>query len=283
MRQADLKIPLNLKQLTGVRPLIMGVINMTPDSFSRDGLHGKSEQVLDCARRMLDAGADILDIGAESSRPGSKPVEPEEERSRLLPALEKIAGLRVPISIDTRRPDIFREAMDYGAVLINDIGGLEDPGFISILRENEEIMGVVMHKKGLPETMQRDPVYHDVVSEVRDYLEKRVRILGEAGVSPDRLILDPGIGFGKTAEHNFTLLRHMDTFAQMGPLLIGPSRKRFLDGPRHDLSPSERDIPTAAVMAWATLNNASLFRTHRPDIAVLVRHTIRSIAGAQNG
>jgi dihydropteroate synthase len=283
MRQADLKSLLNIKQWTGVRPLIMGVMNMTPDSFSRDGLHGKPEQILDCARRMLDAGADILDIGAESSRPGAKPIEREEERSRLLPALEKIACLRIPVSIDTRRPDIFREAMDYGAVLINDIGGLEDPGFLSILRENEKIMAVVMHKKGLPETMQSDPVYHDVVSEVRDYLEMRVRILGEAGVAPDRLILDPGIGFGKTAEHNFTLLRHIDTFAQMGPLLIGPSRKRFLDGPRHDLSPAERDVPTAAVMAWATLHNASIFRTHRPDIAVLVRHTIRSIEGAPNG
>jgi len=260
----------------------MGVINVTPDSFSGDGLHGKKETLFDTVQRMVDSGADLIDIGAESSRPGSKTITREEERSRLFPALEKLSGIMVPLSIDTRRPDIFREAMAFGASLINDIGGLEDPDFLPILQENEGICGVVMHRKGNSDRMQESPVYEDVVTEVRDYLRERVRSLGQAGISADRLILDPGIGFGKTSEHNFSLLRHMDTFTKMGALLVGPSRKRFLNGPHHDLSPEDRDIPTAAVMAWSTIHNATMFRTHRPDIAALIRHTIRSIAGAPN-
>jgi len=261
----------------------MGVINVTPDSFSRDGLQGKPELLRDYAQRMVDDGADILDIGAESSRPGSKPVSEDEERGRLLPALDRLAGLPVPLSIDTRRPGIFREAMAFGAVLINDIDGLENPGFVRILQENKEILAVVMHKKGSPETMQVAPVYIDVVSEVRAYLEARVALLGQAGITPERLILDPGIGFGKTAEHNFTLLRHMDTFTKIGQLMVGPSRKRFLSDSRQDLSPEDRDISTGAVMAWSTIHNSTIFRTHRPDIAFHTRRTIRSIMGNSNG
>lgn len=260
----------------------MGVMNVTPDSFSGDGLTGKPAQVYEHAMRMIDAGSDILDIGAESSRPGAKPVTEEEERSRLLPALERIADVPVPISIDTRRPSVFREAMDFGATLINDIDGLVHPDFLAILRNYPEILAVLMHKKGSPETMQENPVYADVVGEVRATLKGRIAALGQAGIARERLILDPGLGFGKTSRHNFSLLRHLDAFTDLGPLLIGPSRKRFLSGPDHDLLPEERDIPTAAVMAWATLNRGSLFRTHRPDLAFLVRRTLRAILDADD-
>lgn len=259
-------------------PLIMGVINVTPDSFSRDGLHGGGPPIREYALRMIASGADILDIGAESSRPGAKAVTLKEERTRLMPAIEAIADLPVPLSIDTRRPEIFRETLRFGTSLINDIGGLEDPGFLSILREHPEVHAVVMHKRGTPETMQDDLRYDDVVSEVFTYLGQRQKALVRAGIDVKRLILDPGLGFGKTREHNFSLLRHMTRLARRGPVLIGASRKRFLDGPDHDLDPEDRDIPTAAVMAWATLHKATIFRTHRPDIARLVRHTLRSIA-----
>lgn len=279
MPRADLREILKNARRERNLPLIMGVINVTPDSFSGDGLLSGTTSLLDHALRLIDSGAQILDIGAESTRPGSRPVSADEERSRLFPAIKALAEIPVPLSIDTRRPGIFREAMDFGATLINDVGGLRDPGFHTILQENPEIMAVVMHMQGTPETMQRDPFYEDVVSEVYHFFSERSQMLERSGIHRDRLIFDPGLGFGKTTDHNFLLLRHMNSFLEMGPLLIAPSRKRFLDDRDHPKAPEDRDIPTAAVMAWSTLHGASLFRTHRPDIAVQIRRVLRSIAG----
>ncbi len=279
MPRADFRELLRIARRESDLPLIMGVINMTPDSFSGDGLLSGNGFLLDHALRLIDSGAQILDIGAESTRPGSRPISLEEERSRLFPAIEALAQIPVPLSIDTRRPEIFREAIPFGATLINDVGGLKDPGFIDILQEHPEAMAVVMHMKGTTETMQRAPFYKDVMAEVQDFFTERVSTLGRSGIGSDRLIFDPGLGFGKTVEHNFTLLRHMDAFLGNGPLLIAPSRKRFLDDAAHPSPPEGRDIPTAAVMAWCTLHGAALFRTHRPDIAFQIRRVLRSIEG----
>lgn len=283
MPRADLRDLLRIARRERGLPLIMGVINMTPDSFSGDGLLSGNFSLRDRAFRLIEAGAQILDIGAESTRPGSRFISQEEERSRLFPAIEALEGIPVPLSIDTRRPEIFREAIPYGATLINDIGGLRDPGFSAILRANPEIMAVVMHMKGTPETMQNAPFYKDVLTDVRDFFSERASSLEQSGIARDRLIFDPGLGFGKTAEDNFTLLRHMDSLSGKELLLIAPSRKRFLDDAAHPLSPEERDIPTAAVMAWCTLHGASLFRTHRPDIAFQVRRVLQSIQGSGGG
>ncbi len=279
MPRADLRDLLRIARRERGLPLIMGVINMTPDSFSGDGLLSGNGSLLDHALRLIDSGAQILDIGAESTRPGSRPISLEEERSRLFPVLEVLAQIPVPLSIDTRRPEIFREAIPFGASLINDVGGLKDPGFIAILQEHPEVMAVVMHMKGTTETMQHAPFYKDVMAEVQNFFTERASSLGQSGVGRDRLIFDPGLGFGKTVDHNFSLLRHMDTFLVNGPLLIAPSRKRFLDDPARPVPPGERDIPTAAVMAWCTLHDVAIFRTHRPDIAFQIRRVLRSIEG----
>ncbi len=276
----DLRSILTLAQEGGKPlPLIMGIINLTPDSFSQDGLLTKDASIVDYARHLVDSGADILDIGASSTRPGSKPVPLEEERSRLFPAIEALSEISVPLSIDTRRPEIFQEALPLGASLINDVGGLMDPGFMTILKENPNVMAVVMHMQGTPETMQRHPTYTHVISEVRDFLRSRKTALGQEGIDPSRLIFDPGLGFGKTLDHNLALLRQIEDFSELGPILVGPSRKRFLDDPAHPLPPEDRDISTGAVVAWCTLHKTAMIRTHRPDIAWQVRRVLRSIEG----
>ena len=282
MSRVDLKTKLRLIKQGKSLPLIMGVINMTPDSFSRDGLLSRDISLLEYAKGLVSAGADILDIGAESTRPGSHPISSDEEHSRLFPAIEVLSEIPVPLSIDTRRPEIFREALRWGASLINDIGGLKHPEFASILKENPDIMAVIMHMQGSPETMQIKPFYEDVLTEVRAFFLERKEALESCGISSSRLIFDPGLGFGKTVAHNLSLLRHMASFSDLGPLLIAPSRKRFLDDPVHPGNPEDRDIQTGAVMAWSTLHGATIFRTHRPDIACQMRRILHMIEGERH-
>ena len=210
------------------RPLVMGVVNVTPDSFSDAGAHASTRSAVDHARALVAEGADLIDIGGESTRPGSLPVSLEVERERVLPVLDALAGLDVPMSVDTRKPELMREAIARGASIVNDISALEAPGALETISPSN--VGVcLMHKQGDPRTMQDEPRYIDVVREVRDYLARRIEAAVGAGIARDRLLIDPGFGFGKTLEHNLALLRGLRSIVTLGvPVLVGLSRKGMI-------------------------------------------------------
>ena len=206
----------------------MGIVNLTPDSFSGDGLAVDAQRAIAHARQQIDAGADLLDLGAESSRPGAIPTSLDDELARLLPVLDGLADCGVPISVDTYKPEVMRAAIAHGASMINDICALRMPGAFEAVAASDCAL-CLMHMQGQPLTMQQQPDYADVVAEVRDFLYTRVRATLAAGIAKERLVLDPGFGFGKTLEHNLSMLRHLDRFAIDGlPLLVGMSRKSML-------------------------------------------------------
>lgn len=210
------------------RPLIMGIVNLTPDSFSGDGLANDTASAIAHAKRQIEAGADLLDIGAESSRPGCQPVSLEDELARLLPVLKALSDCGVPVSVDTYKPEVMRAALAAGASMINDIYALRMPGALKAVADSDCAV-CLMHMQGEPLTMQQAPVYGDVVGEVRDFLAERVIAARAAGIADDRLVLDPGFGFGKTLAHNLELLRRQPELAVEGlPLLAGLSRKSML-------------------------------------------------------
>lgn len=214
------------------RPLIMGIVNLTPDSFSGDGLFRSaaevSERAVAHARDQIAAGADLIDLGAESSRPGAIPTPLDEELQRLLPVLEALSGCGVPISVDTYKPEVMRAAIAAGASMINDIHALRWPGAVEAVAASDCAI-CLMHMQGEPLTMQKSPDYTDVVSEVRHFLNARVEACRAAGIADDRLLLDPGFGFGKTLAHNIELLRHLDAVrVDALPILAGLSRKSML-------------------------------------------------------
>jgi dihydropteroate synthase len=203
----------------------MGVVNVTPDSFSDGGQFLDAKAAVAHALRLAEEGADILDLGGESSRPGARPVTAAEESERILPVLEKLSHLCV--SVDTRRPEVMRAALRAGASMINDIEALAAPGALEAVAKSECAV-CLMHKKGEPATMQRDPHYDDVVGEVKSYLDERVRAARGAGIDAARIVVDPGFGFGKTVAHNLSLLKHLDTLSGF-PVLAGLSRKSSLE------------------------------------------------------
>ena len=211
-------------------PLVMGILNLTPDSFSDGGQFFTVQSAVDQAKRLEDEGADILDIGGESTRPYSQAVLQDEELSRVVPVMEKIQGkVKIPLSIDTTKAKVASAAIDLGAEIINDISGLEsDPEMIEIAKATQ--VGVcVMHMRGTPQTMQDNPIYSNVVADIIDYLKTRDSWLIERGIAPERICLDPGIGFGKTHSQNFELLQRAGEFHATGrPILIGHSRKGFI-------------------------------------------------------
>ena len=246
------------------RPLIMGIVNVTPDSFSDGGRHAAFPDALAHARRLLEEGADIIDIGGESTRPGAPPVALDDERRRVLPVIESLAAARVPISIDTQKPELMAEAVRAGASMVNDVNALCAPGALEAVAGTSA--GVcLMHKKGDPRTMQQDPRYDDVVGEVRDFLAARVAAATRAGIARERLVVDPGFGFGKTLEHNLTLLRHLDAIAALGvPVLAGLSRKSTLG--RLTGRPIEERVYAGVAAALIAVNKgAALVRVH--DVA----------------
>lgn len=250
--------------LTLDRPLVMGIVNLTPDSFSGDGLGNDHLRAIEHARRQLDAGADILDIGAESSRPGAIPTPVNEELDRLLPVLEAIAGWGVPVSVDTYKPEVMRAALAAGAAMINDINGLLEPGALDVVSRTD--CGIcLMHMQGKPLTMQNLPAYKDVVGEVREYLASRVAACRGQGISDDRLVLDPGFGFGKTLEHNLKLFRHFSEIAVDDlPLLVGVSRKTML-GAITGRPIGERMAASLSAAVLAAQRGAKILRVH--DVA----------------
>lgn len=248
-------------ELPLTRPLIMGIVNLTPDSFSGDGLAANLDLAVEQAREQIDAGADLLDIGAESSRPGAAPTSLEEERRRLMPVLEALGDCGIPISVDTYKPEVMREALAHGASMINDIYALRMPGALDAVARSDCAI-CLMHMQGDPLGMQDGPAYTNVVSTVRAFLEARVGVAAAAGIAKDRLILDPGFGFGKTLEHNLELLRHFAQLSIAGlPLLAGLSRKSMLGA----ITSRPLDRRLAASVAAAVLavqRGANIVRVH---------------------
>ncbi len=211
----------------GRRPLVMGIVNVTPDSFSDGGHFLDTVAAIAHGLRLIDEGADILDIGGESTRPGAEPVPLDEERGRVLPVVEKLAH-RIPVSVDTMKPEVARGALEAGAQIINDVAGFRDPELTRVAAEYQAGV-IIMHMQGTPQTMQQNPRYDDVVREVSEFFEERLRVLGESGIPPEAVCLDPGIGFGKTLDHNLELLANLGEFRRFGrPLCLGVSRKGFI-------------------------------------------------------
>lgn len=242
----------------------MGIVNLTPDSFSGDGQAASSAHAIDHARAQIVAGADMLDLGAESSRPGAIPTPLDEELNRLLPVMEALAGCGVPISVDTYKPEVMRAALAAGAAMINDIYALRMPGAIEAVAETDCAV-CLMHMQGEPLTMQQAPAYGDVVVEVRDFLACRVAVLEAAGIARERIVLDPGFGFGKTLEHNLALLRYLPETTVGGlPILAGLSRKSMLGGVT-GRSVDERLPASLAAAVMALEGGARILRVH--DVA----------------
>ena len=247
-------------------PKIMGIVNLTPDSFSDGGTYSRSTRAaLAHAERLLAEGAHILDIGGESTRPGAAHVSPEEEWARLQPVVEEIAKWNVPLSVDTRRSAIMQRLLGDGlSDIINDISALADGGAIELLAAHPDTGICLMHMQGLPETMQNNPQYQDVVAEVADYLKARAQACRAAGIRSERIVLDPGIGFGKNLQHNIQLMRHLpDLQAQTGlPLLVGVSRKRMIGEITGEAEPAQRIHGSVAAALYAAERGAAILRVH---------------------
>ncbi len=256
----------------------MGVVNVTPDSFSDGGRFLDPEAAIAQARRLIDEGADLIDIGAESSRPGaSAVVSVEEELRRLLPVVK---GLRdLPLSVDTVKPEVMRAALAEGAAMINDINALRAPGALAALAASDAAI-CMMHMQGSPGTMQRQPHYEDVVTEVKAFLRERVDSARAAGIVPERTLVDPGFGFGKTLQHNLELLRRLREFAELGvPVLAGWSRKSSL-GAITGRPAGERLAASIAAALIAAQNGAAILRVH--DVAA-TRDALAVLAAVENG
>jgi dihydropteroate synthase len=243
------------------RPLIMGVVNVTPDSFSDGGRFLDTQSAISHARHLIDEGADVIDVGGESSRPGALAVSIQEEMDRVLPVLQGLRDLQKPISVDTRRPQVMQEALKAGASMINDIDALAAPGALEVVAASQCAV-CLMHKKGEPATMQQAPHYDDVVGEVKAFLKSRVEACERAGIGRDRITADPGFGFGKTLAHNLALLRNLSEFLSLQvPIAAGWSRKSSL-GKITGRAAEER-LPASLAMALLSLQaGATILRVH---------------------
>lgn len=264
------------KSLDLSAPCVMGIVNVTPDSFSDGGKFFAADQALKQARKLVADGAAIIDIGGESTRPGSTPVDAEEEIRRVVPAIEAIsAELDVPISIDTLKADVMRAAVKAGAGLINDVNALRGDGALQAAAELK-VPVCLMHMQGTPQTMQKEPHYDDVVQEVKDFLLARITACQAAGISRENLILDPGFGFGKKARHNLRLMKHLSNFMDMDlPVLVGVSRKSII-GAMLNVSVDERLAGSLALASIAVCQGAKIIRSHD------VRETVQAITLCQH-
>ena len=246
------------------RTLVMGVLNITPDSFADGGRHFGFEKAIARAKEMLAEGVDIIDVGGESTRPGSERISSEIERDRVIPVVSELCALGATVSIDTTRAEIARAAIAVGATIVNDIsGGLADPKMAKLIADHPTIQFVVMHWRGESKNMQARATYTDVVQEVRNELSERVASLVDQGVNPEQLILDPGIGFAKNSEHNWELLRNIDRIQLLGfPVLVGVSRKRFLGDLVGAENPDDREFATLAITTEMARRGVWAVRTH---------------------
>jgi dihydropteroate synthase len=249
----------------------MGIVNVTPDSFSDGGRFADAKSAIAQGLTLRDDGADLVDVGGESTRPGAEPVPLEEELRRVIPVVEALANAGVRVSVDTLKPEVMRAAIDAGCAVVNDVNAFREAGGAIEAVANSGVGVVVMHMQGTPRTMQKDPRYDDVVREVGSFLRERARALEEAGVAHERVVLDPGFGFGKTLEHNTELFRALPALASMGyPLLVGISRKRMI-GELTGRAMAERGAGSVAAALLAVQNGASLVRVHD------VRETVDAI------
>lgn len=248
------------------RPAIMGILNVTPDSFSDGGQYFSADAAIEHAIQLWDDGADLIDVGGESTRPGAAEVSPHDELARVLPVLRELNRQGIPTSIDTYKPEVARAAVREGAAVVNDVTGLRDPEMIEVLQESEASV-CIMHMQGTPRTMQEKPRYKNVVVDVREYLIHAAMLAEDKGVARGRIWIDPGIGFGKTVAHNLTLLAHLGDFVRTGyPVLIGVSRKSFigkvLGTNAEPLPVAERTEGTLAIEALAAVRGVRVIRTH---------------------
>lgn len=246
------------------RPLIMGIVNLTPDSFSGDGVGDDASRAVAHAHAQIEAGVDILDLGAESTRPGAEAVPANDELARLLPVMRALRDVPVPVSVDTMKPEVMRVVLAEGAAMINDVAALRAPGALEAVAASDAAV-CLMHMRGEPRTMQSDPVYDDVVEEVGAFLESRAAACVAAGIAQERIVLDPGFGFGKTLEHNLALLRGLGRFRAAGfPVLAGISRKSML-GMITGRPVGERLAASVAAAVLAVERGAAIVRVH--DVA----------------
>jgi dihydropteroate synthase len=263
-------------------PLVMGVLNVTPDSFSDGGRFFDGDAAVRHGKEMVAAGASVIDIGGESTRPGSQPVPPEEQVRRIVPVVRALAGgAPALLSIDTSRAAVAEAALDAGASLVNDIfAGRDDPELLPLVAR-QKVPFILMHMLGRPDTMQVNPVYSDVTAEVIAFLRERVAAAESVGIERHRLLIDPGIGFGKTAEHNLELLRRLSELKSIGlPLAVGTSRKAFIGKITGESAESGRVFGTAATVAWSVANGADLVRVH--DVGPMAQ-VVRMIGAIQHG
>jgi dihydropteroate synthase len=242
-------------------PLIMGIVNVTPDSFSDGGLYISAENALHHALQLIEQGADLLDIGGESTRPGSNQVSVDEEMLRIMPIVEALVERNVPVSVDTSKPEVMRAAIAAGAAMINDVNALRVEGALEAVAAGGAA-ACLMHMQGEPRSMQAQPHYKDVVAEVKDFLRQRLDAAVAAGIPRERLVIDPGFGFGKTLKHNIELLRHLECFTDMNvPLLVGLSRKSML-GKITGTEVGDRVHASVAAALLAVAKGASIVRVH---------------------
>ncbi len=266
----------------GDRPLLMGIVNATPDSFSDGGDCFDTDAAVERALRLESDGADILDIGGESTRPGAAGVPEADERRRVLPVLSRLAGLlRIPISIDTSKAGVAEAALAAGAEIVNDVTALRSDPKMAAVCARAGCGVVLMHMQGEPRAMQQSPRYGDAVAEIASFLRERIAAAEAAGISRDRIAIDPGIGFGKTMAHNLEILRRLPEFASLGaPVLAGPSRKRFLGELAGVGNPADRDGATAAACIFLAGRGASILRVHNVSIVRQALAAWRGMAGA---
>ena len=250
-----------LASASSLHPLVMGIINVTPDSFSDGGLCNTLPHALRHAARLIEQGADWLDVGGESTRPGSMAVDVQEELRRVIPIVEALVEMKQPVSVDTSKPEVMRAAIRAGATMINDINALRAPGALEAVAAGG-VTACLMHMQGQPRNMQLNPQYDDVVSQVRDFLLQRLHAAQAAGISSEQLIIDPGFGFGKTQIQNIQLLRELDCFCELGvPVLVGLSRKSML-GKITGADVNDRLPASVAAALVAVAKGASIVRVH---------------------
>jgi dihydropteroate synthase len=264
------------------RTYIMGIVNLTSDSFSGDGLYRQGLSPKGTApyvEQLIKDGADIIDIGGESTRPGARPVSVKEEINRVIPVIKLLAKkIKVPISIDTYKPEVAQQALDNGAVIVNDITGLRNPKIIKLV-VRYKAGAVIMHMKGNPRTMQNNPVYKSLIEELIEFFDFAIKRVQDSGIAKEKIIIDPGVGFGKTLEHNLKILKRLSEFRVLGrPILVGTSRKSFI-GKILNIPPKERLFGTIASSLWAVKSGAKIVRVH--DVKA-VKQAL-SVADAING
>ena len=246
------------------RPLLMGIVNITPDSFHDGGRFVAAGDAIDHARQLVEEGADLLDLGGESTRPGAQPVPADEELRRVLPVLEAVRDLGVPVSIDTRQPAVMRAALAAGAAMINDVNALRAPGALEAVAGTDASV-CLMHMQGEPRTMQQAPRYADVVGEVTAFLEARIAACVAAGIDRGRIVIDPGFGFGKRLEDNLALARALSALARLAPVLVGLSRKSMIGALTGRATSADRLAGSVTAALWAAGHGVAILRVH--DVA----------------